>query len=272
MSRLRTPTPERYSSRTQRAAGVHDEPAPVQAARAALARERRWEFAGYTAGVMGVVVMWAGWQMVRPGRLLEGLEGPVVALSVLLGIGGPILAATYGRVHKAALKAARAQVDAWDAAVAARVVETATRAAGAAASEAAAGPLWSATAPMVDALLGLGLPAPVRADVEAARGELRKTAAALRALDAVGAGPDPEHRRSQRRAAVTAGLVVRFDTLLGSLEELLVEQAARRVQADDPVVARLREQVARAVALREVESALADRDARPCRPVVAGMR
>ena len=165
-----------------------------------------------------------------------------------------------------ALEAARAQVDAWDAAVAARVVATAGPSAGAAASEVVAGPRWAAAAPMVDALLGLDLPAPVRADVEAARAELRKTAAALRALDAVGAAPDPEDQRSQRRTAVMAGLVARFDALLGSLEDLLLEQAARRVQADDPVVARVRDQVARSVALREVEGAMAGRDVRSSRP------
>ena len=46
------------------------------------------------------------------------------------------------------------------------------------------------------------------------------------------------------------------------VEELLLEQAARRVQADDPVVARVRDEVARSVALREVESAAAGHVAR----------
>ena len=276
MPRVRAPAPRLRFPRLQREADVHDEPPPVQAARAALAREKRWEIAGLAAFVMGLGMLFGmaigGGQLAGPFRLLEGLEGPVFALSALLFIGGPILMAGYGGVHKAALEAARAQVDAWDAAVAARVVQTAGPSAEAAATEVVAGPRWDAAAPMVDALLGLDLPAPVRADVEAARAELRKTAAALRALDAVGAAPDPEDQRSQRRTAVMAGLVARFDALLGSLEDLLLEQAARRVQADDPVVARVRDQVARSVALREVEAAMAGRDARSSRPAEGVMR
>ena len=107
---------------------------------------------------------------------------------------------------------------------------------------------------MVDALLGLDLPAPVRAAV-AARAE-RATAAALQALAAVGTAPDP--RASGAGAARPSPLGwSRFDALLGSVEGLLLEQAARRVQADDPVVARVRDEVARSVALREVEGAAA---------------
>ena len=160
---------------------------------------------------------------------------PVVAIAALFILGGPLVMGAYRWVHEAALAAARAQVDAWDAAVAARVGDRPS-AGWAGCVEAAVGHRWAAAAPVVDALLGLDLPAPVRAAVAAARGELRATAAALHALDTLGAAPDPEGQRSARRAAVTAGLVARFDALLGSVE-LLIEQAARRVQADDPVVA-----------------------------------
>ncbi|MBO84922.1 MAG: hypothetical protein CL927_06160 [Deltaproteobacteria bacterium] len=251
---------------------MHDEPPPVRTARAALAREHRWEIAGLAAIVMGLGMLFAGLQLTKPFRALEGLEGPVIVLSAVLVLGGPTLAAAYGWVHKAALERARAQVDAWNAAEATQVVAAAGPSAGAAAWEAVAGPRWASAVPTVDALLGLDLPAPVLADVEAARIELRKTAATLDALDAVGVASDPENRRYQRRAAVTAGLVARFDALLGSLEELLLEQVALRNQADSPIDARVRDQVSRSAALREVESAVAGRDARPGRPAGALVR